>query len=964
MSRQIFNKNIVLSFVALIFLALWCTPFPVQAQTEPIKIGYVPQFQNFMENPDSLNAKGYGYEIFEKIAEISDLKFEYVPMTEDVHVALQNGSIDFAGFYIRTPDRQQSFLYSETQFGKTYVSLTTDDPTIPYNDPKSLDGKTVATYYGNLSNQYLDNYCAQNGISVQYVFGNIYDYTEKEADFFITYSSHTASEGKYNVLNLGVFNLYLVSSFENQALMDQINKIFLQVIATEGNYFMELEEKYLADDIAMNHRTLSAKEIAKLQSRTWQVGYIATKQPTSFQNGEGKPEGAMIDVMEHLSNKFGFEVEYHPYTLSEDPTLHQDFDLIITLYGDSEEELQFYDPTDPYYMLQMFGQISSKTYQDYDTREQRIENSPRIGTLQYMMIDYDALLEQYPDNPILFYKDFDSLLNDYSKGFLDLIISTESGTAYAETYLQDVDRTTIPLALEVPMQFFVSKSLSDEFLSIFNVMLDTVDESDYRTMLVNNANNYLPETTWTQFLKIAWPYLLIAALAIFVGFVGYALIQQRRKRREITKAYNVDALTALLSAPRFGELMEEYLRTATKNSYEVISLDIDMFKNINTYYSIGRGSAAIRAVGNGLKEALQETSALIMRRTADQFVIMRKISEGPSVRELYRDYIYPKLQDVLGDNYHISMSFGIYTICNCQEKISNIIDYADDARMRGKHSHQTSFVTFDETMKKEHEDKLNITFRMEQALKDREFTLVYQPKINFQTLRVDGAEALVRWNSSQNGVIYPDQFIPIFEENGFILPLDLYVFEEVCRFIAKHRSVFVLPRISVNLSAWSVMDKRIVISIHDLMQQYDIKSTEIELEITESAITGDEKTFLQKVKQLKTLGCAISIDDFGAGVSSLNRLSAIEADVLKLDKAFFDLKDQGGKSTVVVEDVITMAKHLNMAIVAEGVETFGQALWLRELQCEYAQGYYFERPMDEESFKKLLESKKTYQLKP
>ncbi len=136
----------------------------------------------------------------------------------------------------------------------------------------------------------------------------------------------------------------------------------------------------------------------------------------------------------------------------------------------------------------------------------------------------------------------------------------------------------------------------------------------------------------------------------------------------------------------------------------------------------------------------------------------------------------------------------------------------------------------------------------------------------------------------------------------------------------------------------------------------------IELELTESAVEANTEMFLSTVKRFKKLGFSIAIDDFGAGVSSLNRLSAVEADILKLDKAFFDLKDQGGNSTIVVKDVINMAKHLNMKVVAEGVETAAQAMWLQGVGCDYAQGYYFAKPMNVEDFKELLISEKEYKI--
>ncbi len=394
----------------------------------------------------------------------------------------------------------------------------------------------------------------------------------------------------------------------------------------------------------------------------------------------------------------------------------------------------------------------------------------------------------------------------------------------------------------------------------------------------------------------------------------------------------------------------------------MFSLDIDMFKTINTHYSNEKGTAVIQAVADAFKTAFAETSAVICRKTADQFLVFRKVGDGGSMQQIYTDNILPNLTEILGEKYRVHMSFGSAIITNCQEKSTAIIGYADTARQHGKSQNKTTFVTFDDAMKKFYKNKIEITFRMEQALKDREFYVVFQPKVNFDTLKVGGAEALVRWKPKLGQTIFPDAFIPVFEQNGFISALDLYVLEETCKFIVTNSAKMDIPRISVNLSALTVTSDNIVSKVSDILEKYSIDPSEIELELTESAIDNAAETFLLRVKQFKALGLLISIDDFGAGVSSLNRLAAIDADILKLDKAFFDLKDQGGKSSVVVENVVKMAKELNMLVVAEGVETYAQALWLKSINCDYAQGYYFAKPILQDEFKEVILSKNQYQI--
>ncbi len=932
---------------------------PLQAEeVTRIKVGYVPRFNNLIEDMDSLNEKGYGYEIFQKMEEVSNYEFEFVPITSNVDAMLATGAIDVAGLFIRTDERRKNWIYSETQYGKTYVTLSTKNADIIYDDHDAIDGKTVATYEDNFANKAFDDYCIGYGIDVEYVYGTMYNY----ADYYLNYSAHESMEEQYNALNVGVYNLYLVTSMDNENLMKSLDEIFLHIVATEGNFFMELEDKYLAQDINYIHRDLNPSDIELLKSRPLQVGYLADKQPITYQKENGEAAGAMVEILNYLAKLYGFEVEYHTYSLDDDEKHRENFDILVTLYGDLNHEQEYYKPTEPFLNLDMYAQVRGDIYREREATGQLGEGHNRIGTLEYLMVDFEGFQSAFPENEIIYYTNLYDTIEDYKAGKLDMFLASANATTNAEILLGEMDSVTTPVDFQVPVSFWISKEIGNEYLSLFNIMLDKVPDEIYASILLSNSNAFFPEESFMEFLLDVWPYILrvLIALAIPGVFIVYRL--EKKKRKDILKAYHTDVLTGLATTPKFIECVTGVLEKAKEGEYQVISLDIDLFKTINSYYSIERGTEVIKKLAKSLKLAFASENTCILRRNADQFVVFTKNMEREEVKDVYFSYILPSLQEMIGLKYNLSLSFGMYTIANCSEKVSTMIGYADVARLQGKSIHKTTFIEFNDHMKAELENKINVTFRMEQALKDREFSVVYQPKVDFDTLKIGGAEALVRWYPRLGEVIYPDAFIPIFESNGFIMELDLYVLEDVCKFIAINYRKFSIPRISVNLSAHSVLDSQIAFRILEIIDRYHLKPSDIELEITESAIVREERKFLKQVKCLKELGFAIAIDDFGAGVSSLNRLSAMEADVLKLDKAFFDLKEQGGRSATIVEDVIRMADHLQMQVVAEGVETFSQAMWLRQLKCTYAQGYYFDKPMDEASFKKILSEAKTYQI--
>ncbi len=931
------------------------------AYTEPIRVGYYSAFDDMIVDIDSKNNKGYGYEVFAKISERSGLQFEFVPIADSMIEAVRSGYVDVGGFNTRSDERRELVHYSETAYTKTYIALMSPDMSIRYADAAAIDGKTVAVYDENIGVDVLDKFCEENNISVNYLYGETETYMEQEADLFITYSEDPSSHDLNNILNLGVYNLYLITNLENTELMDMINEVYLEVIYTEGNFFMELEEKYLSDNIEISHRGLTIRETEILNRRPLEVGYVTGFSPISYTNDAGQADGVMVDVLQKYADYYGFEVNYHPYSIADTQDSYKDFDILLTLYGNESGEYENYSFSEPFYEIPLYAVINNNILDTTASHEIFMSNV-KIASLPYQTVDFDDYLDVAPSIEFVFYTDWHELLDSFAAGETDMLICTESAVTYTQIYLDDLFTSTIHTDTTVPMQFLINDDIADEYVPIFNVMADKFSEQEYREIIETNANDALPsnETGFWEFLIHNWYYFGMVVAITIAAFIALYYREQIGKREALIQSYNTDPLTGLTAIQRFREAVEEKLEDAKPGEYEMISFDINMFKTINTHFSTDRGTSVIVAVAEALKKALENTSAIVSRRTGDQFLIFRRVDDGGEIRLLYGNYILPAIEDTISQKYKISMAFGNVIANDVKVKATSLIGQADNARVASKNTHNTTFTTFDDNMRKKYENKINITFRMEQALKEREFSVEYQPKIDFSTLKVGGAEALVRWTPRLGEKIYPDEFIPVFEENGFISYLDMYVLEEVCKFIKENDRKMQIPRISVNLSAHTILADNIIPRVNNILEKYGINPEEIELEITESAVERNVEQFLAVVKMFKASGFAISIDDFGAGVSSLNRLSAIEADVLKLDKAFFDLKGQGAKSTVVVTDVVNMAKHLNMQVVAEGVETAAQAIWLRDIGCEYAQGYYFARPMNENDFREVLTLKKIY----
>jgi EAL domain-containing protein (putative c-di-GMP-specific phosphodiesterase class I) len=248
---------------------------------------------------------------------------------------------------------------------------------------------------------------------------------------------------------------------------------------------------------------------------------------------------------------------------------------------------------------------------------------------------------------------------------------------------------------------------------------------------------------------------------------------------------------------------------------------------------------------------------------------------------------------------------------------------------------------------------------MDKAIENMEFEVFFQPKFKFEDESVIGAEALIRWNNPRKGFLQPAKFVPLFEDNGFIEKIDKYVLKKVCMFLddwnkspeSKNHAPLT---ISFNLSRCHLYNTNLIKELKDIASQYEIGDNKIEVELTESVMFDNQQRLIKMMGEIKKAGFGVSVDDFGAGYSSLNLLKNMPADVIKLDKEFLSGGPENIKENVIITSVIEMAKKLNITTVAEGVETKTQCDLLKNIGCDIAQGFYYAKPMPQSNFRELL----------
>ncbi|MDE7132083.1 MAG: EAL domain-containing protein [Lachnospiraceae bacterium] len=398
---------------------------------------------------------------------------------------------------------------------------------------------------------------------------------------------------------------------------------------------------------------------------------------------------------------------------------------------------------------------------------------------------------------------------------------------------------------------------------------------------------------------------------------------------------------------RFRRNANHLVYSATKN-VGFIQFDIRKFKIVNDLYGEKFGDEILDFIADKLGEICRADQFFVNLRS-DVFMVVTEYDNEEELEEFIR-----KLDAAISSykNVKIQMSYGVYTVEDKEMELRQMEDRAAMARKAAKNSIVTNILFYKEQFKESLYNRKFIEENMQTAITERQFMMYLQPKYSIAKNEIIGAEALVRWKHPERGMIFPDQFIPIIEENGFIRKVDYYIWEEACRFIKKceELSITTCP-ISVNVSRMHLSDDECIKVLSDLIRNIGIPKKLLELEITE---TVDDQQVSMKAFQLKEEGYTLLMDDFGSGYSSLNILLETPFDVIKLDKKFMENMMLSGKGRMILEQVASMSEKLGLGLLAEGVETKEQVELLQSIGCDQVQGYYYAKPMPQEDFFELL----------
>ena len=478
------------------------------------------------------------------------------------------------------------------------------------------------------------------------------------------------------------------------------------------------------------------------------------------------------------------------------------------------------------------------------------------------------------------------------------------------------------------------KAVPEHSLIPVIVMTQGDSEEDEVNALANGATDFVPK-----------PYRPQIILHRIKGLIDF------RETAALANQFKYDHLTGLYSKEFFWQQLKEILLNNEEDEYDIVCCNIENFKLYNDAFGAANGDRLLCEIAEFLTEKVEEHE-LLSRFRADRFMWVKK-SEY-----IYNEEVFTALDQQIrqlpgAGNLH--MKWGIYKITDRSVPVEKMCDRVMLAVDSIKGKYLKHYVVYDDAMREKLLREQEIIEEMADSLEDHQFQIYLQPKICLHDGTLAGAEALVRWKHPEKGMISPGEFIPLFEKNGFITQMDQYVWEQTCVLIKewKAKGYPVVP-VSVNVSRADFYITDLTEYMDALVRKYDLQPSDLHLEVTESVYTENPIQILHMIEGLRSRGFVIELDDFGSGYSSLNMLNQMELDIMKLDMKFIQSEMMKPEDQGILRFIIDLAHSMKLSVVAEGIETGEQVERIKKLGCDYAQGYFFSRPVCVEEFEEIL----------
>ena len=960
------GKRLRRGFLLFVFIFLFLSYPSYAGGQKVITVGWYEK-EGYFERDKDGNLHGFGVDYLNAIAEYTGWKYEFKKGTKRQCMTwLESGAIDLLSPVGVHKELKNAFFAREV-IGEDYGYLykSSDNFNIGYEKVEHFKEMTVGMEGESGLQENLERYCEEKGITF-YTTTSYESTDEMIKDMAAGKLDAVLLDSYTNISNVKVIGRFsngrVTFATSDEYILKDLNYAMENIKLNNPGFSEDLRKLYFEEGSHNNLEYLSEEKRFLDNNHSFNIVLSGQQYPVSYPSDDGKGyQGIAPEVLKKIQyyTDFEFNIEYVDYVdQGMKKLISSEVDILGGIILGSQN-------TNTTGMMLINGNRASYTVPYYQVnlaivgrKNTDMNAGLKVAVPAYFHGGTEILKEIYPNYTFISYPGdeecFDGILNQEVDVAVQTDLKINELTVY-DKYKEIQNLKYIPGNYSAA---FLVQSDNEMLISVLNKAINSISSAALSTIVNNNIQHFAVEQmTFQEIWEEYKSYIIlifIATIATFASITGYAKYKQEEKNKE--KAYR-DSVAKISSLEKFRIDVCPLLRRDEKTKYYMIAADIDKFKVINDLYGYDQGDMTIAYVASVMKNNLGAED-FIARSVADNFLIMKK-ADSPEEIEQYLSGVFRTIDIAISErdiHFHMIIKAGIYKVRAEDDEISSLIDKANMAKNDMGRYHQSSYNFYSEEMRQKNLEAKKIENEMEEALKNSEFCIYLQPQIDLVTKKVVSAEALVRWFHPKNGVIPPGKFIPIFENNGFVVQLDLFVWEEAIKTLVKWReNNQIMVPIAINLSRIDVGKEGMVDKLIALMEKYQLETEWIKTELTESACLENDDVVMKRMNQLKDYGFRIAVDDFGSGYSSLHLLKKMPIDILKIDKSFLDFEeDIPLNDEIVMRDVVDMGKHLNLQIIVEGVETIEQSDFLEAIGCDIAQGYFYGKPMPVEEFEKLL----------
>lgn len=936
------------------------TPLTARAQDAGSKVVRVGWYDSSYNTVDSLGRRsGYAYEYQIKISAYTGWSYEYVNGSwSDLLQMLIDGKIDLMSDVSYTDERAKSMLFPDLPMGSEeyYLFAAPDDSEISSSDASTLNGKRVGVNKDSIQADFYRDWAQRNGVHAEVVElvtsedESLQMLQDHKLDAYITVDSFTDPKCAVPMYKVGSSDFFFAVNKNRPDLLSELNGA-LSRIRDENRFFnQQMFERYVKT--AGANAFLSADELDWLSAHGairvgYQDNYLAF---CGTDKNTGELTGALKDYLAYASNclenaEFVFEPVSFPTAEAALEALEKhEVDCVFpaSLDGYDGEKLGI-TTTAPLMSTDVYVVVRQADMKNFTNREHVVvavnQGNP----------NYDAfLVDNYPGWQTVYYQNTEECLKAVADSVADCVLISSYRYNNISRLCEKLNLTTFPTSLGLDSCFAVTKG-NTELYSVLSKVVAQVP-----TSTVNSALSYYvtedAKITLNDFLAANMVPIMIGIGVVMLVIVLLLLRSMRAERlaKELISATETDSLTGLYNRDYFFEYANRMRQDHPDTPMDAIVLNIEQFHSINALNGRDFGDQMLRVLGNDIRIIAQKAGGIAGRFGADRFDIFCPHTEG------YQD-IYDQLQNKLETTApatSIRLRMGVLPAQTQLEPVQ-MFDRARTACGMARGRAEEHVIVADEQLHERELFEQRLLNDLRRALDNYEFEVHYQPKFDIRDHRpkLVSAEALIRWQHPELGMVAPGDFVPLFERHGKIEEVDKFAWAQAARQVARWRAQYgVTIPVSVNLSRVDVFDPALESILDGILLENGLEHDTLKLEVTESAYVENEDRLIQVVESLRSKGYTVEMDDFGTGYSSLNMLATIPIDVLKMDREFIRNMEHDEKTIKLVELILDIAKSLDVPVVAEGVETESQLLLLKELGCAVVQGYYFSKPLHASDF--------------